>query len=82
MKARKLFALVSLAVLFTSNAFTQAPVWTSGPTATPHVMTVDVTFTLDRNSNVYFVAYNSNIGFIPTSVWVQTLAVVGNPAFA
>src|ERR1035437_176091 len=63
-KARRLLILFLLSILSIGSTLAQ-PVWNSGPTVTPFPMRLELSFNIDRASNVYYFVlpeiYNSPI---------------------
>jgi hypothetical protein len=76
LKTRKYFLLFSAVVLSTLVSFGQ-PVWTAGPAFTPKSVSIDVTFTLDQNSKVYYIAYPFAYAGGLSAVTVKALALSG-----
>ncbi|HPI68642.1 MAG TPA: hypothetical protein PL003_05410, partial [Bacteroidales bacterium] len=74
--ARKL-PLSLITVAFFVQGVSAQPVWTSGPAFTPKPTSVDVTFTLDVNSTVYYFAYPFSYPIDYSSAQVRNFGLNG-----
>jgi hypothetical protein len=74
-----LLIFLSFFVLSGTNLLSQ-PVWTSGPNLTPGVITVDVSFILNQNSTVYYIALPYHYTANYSAATVKSLAISGAAA--
>ena len=73
------FIILIVTLLFSSRLFAQ-PIWTSGPAFTANPISVDVTFSLDQNSTVYYFAYPFSYALNYTSNQVRNFGINGGPS--
>jgi hypothetical protein len=76
---RKLLLIFFSVFVSIINLYAQ-PVWTSGPNLTPGIVTVDVSFSLNQNSTVYYIAIPYHYTANYSAALVKSLAISGAPA--
>ncbi len=73
----KTFTICTLFALRTAYSFAQ-PIWIASPTVTEtHSTSIDVSYTLDQNSTVYYFGLNYNYAGTFTSAEVKSFAIAG-----
>jgi hypothetical protein len=69
-RIKRFFLLFISIFIFIPNNFAQ-PVWNSGPTMTPFPIHLELSFNLDRASNVYYTLVPVNYNPLPAPDAVQ-----------